>query len=101
MKSKETLSVEELNAARPAVLKRGLKESFLDAYETISKGQPWSTSDQLNRKLLFLGENGMLRLQGQLKIASSTYDVKHPIVLAAKLHVVMKLIEDAHQTNFH
>ena len=38
--SGEILTVEELNAAKLAVLKRCQKESFHDAYEKIYKGQP-------------------------------------------------------------
>ena len=38
--SGEILTVEELNAAKQAVLKRCQKESFHDSYEKIYKGQP-------------------------------------------------------------
>ena len=40
------LTVEELNAAKLAILKRCEKENFYDAYEKISKGQPLYASDQ-------------------------------------------------------
>ena len=63
-KPEGVLSVEELNAAELAILKRCQNESFYDAYEKISKGQLLSAS-------------------------------------AAKHYVVIKLIEDAHQANFH
>ena len=62
-KSEEMLTVEELNAAKLAILKRCQKESFHDAYEKISKGQLLSALDQLNKLAPFLDENGLLRLQ--------------------------------------
>ena len=61
-KSAGILTVEELTAAKLAVLKRCQKESFHDAYEKIYKGQPLSASDQLNKLSPFLDENGLLRL---------------------------------------
>ena len=100
-KSEGILKVEELNAAKLAILKRCQKESFHDAYEKISKGQPLSASDQLNKLSPFLDENEWLRQQGRLKHSKSNYEIKHPILLSAKYYVVIKLIEDAHRAIFH
>ena len=100
-KSEGILTVEELNAAKLAVLKRCQQESFHDAYEKIYKGQPLSASDQLNKLSPFLDESGLLRLQGRLQHSKSRYEIKHPILLSAKHYVVIKLLEDAHQANFH
>ena len=99
--SGEILSVEELNAAKLAILKRSHKERFHDAYEKISKGQPLPASHQLNKLSLFLDEKRLLRLHGQLQHSKSSYEVKHPVLLSAKHYVVIKLIEDAHRANFH
>ena len=44
--SGEILTIEVLNAAKLAILKRCQKESFHDAYENISKGQPLPASHQ-------------------------------------------------------
>ena len=100
-KSGEILTVEELNAAKLAILKRCQKESFHDAHEKIYKGQPLSASDQLKKLSPFLHENGLLRLQGRLQHSKSSYEIKHPILLSAKHYVVIQLIEDAHQAYFH
>ena len=59
-KSGEILTVEELNAAKLAVLKRCQKESFHDAYDKINEGQLLLASDQLNKLSPFLDENGLL-----------------------------------------
>ena len=99
--SGQILTVEELNAAKLAILKRCQRESFHDAYEKIYKGQLLSASDQLNKLSPFLDENGLLRLHGRLQHSRSSYEVKHPILLSAKHYVVIKLIEDAHRANFH
>ena len=82
-------------------MKRCQKESFHDAYEKISKGQPLPASHQLNKLSPFLDEKGLLRLHGRLQHSRSSYEVKHPILLSAKHYVVIKLFEDAHRANFH
>ena len=64
--SGELLTVEKLNAAKLATLKRCQKERFHEAYKKISKGQPLPASDQFNKLSLFLDENGLLRLRGRL-----------------------------------
>ena len=46
--SEGNLSVEKLNAAKLAILRRFQKESFHEAYEKIFKVQPIAASDQLN-----------------------------------------------------
>ena len=74
--SGEILTVKELNAAKLAILKRCQKESFHDAYEKISKGQPLTASHPLNNLSPFLDENGLLRLYGRLQHARSSYEVK-------------------------
>ena len=100
-KSERILTVEELNAAKLELLKRCQKECFHDAYEEISKGQPLSDSVQLNKVSPFLDKNGLLRLQGRLQHSESSYEINHPKLLSTKHYVVIKLIEDAHQANFH
>ena len=99
--SGEILTVEELNAARLAILKRCQKKSFHDAYEKISKGQPLPASHQLNKLSPFLDENGLLRRQGRLQHSKSSYEIRHPILLSAMHYVVIKSTEDAHRAIFH
>ena len=99
--SGEILTVEELNAAKLAVLKRCQKESFHDANEKIYKGQLLPASHQLNKLSRFLDEKRLLRIHGRLQHSRSSYEVKRPILLSAKHYVVIKLIEDAHLINFH
>ena len=100
MKFGGILTVEEPNAAKLAILKRCQKESLHDAYEKISKGQPLSAADQLNKLWPFLDANGLLRLQGPLQHSKSSYEIKHPTLLSAKHYVVIKLMKDAHQAKF-
>ena len=84
-KSEGILTVEELNAAKLAILKRCQKQSFHDAYDKISKGQPLSASNQLNKLSPFLDKNGLPRLQGRLQHSNSSYEAGHtPDVVVSK-----------------
>ena len=83
--SGEILTVEELNAAKLAILKRCQKEKFHDAYEKIFKGQPLPASHQLNKVSPFLVENGLLRLDGRLQHSRSSYEVKLDLVVSKAL----------------
>ena len=58
-----------------------------------------SVSDQLNKVSQFLDQNGSL--QCRLLHLKPSYAVTHPILLSAKHCVVIKLIDNAHQANFH
>ena len=42
-----------------------------------------------------------MRLRGRLRHADASYEMKHPILLSAKHPIVRKLIEDAHENNYH
>ena len=43
----------------------------------------------------------LMRLRGRLRHADTSYEMKHPILLSAKHPIVRKLIEDAHESNYH
>ena len=42
-----------------------------------------------------------MRLKGRLRHADASYEMKHPTLLSAKHAIVEKLIEDAHECNYH
>ena len=71
-KSEGTLAVREINATKLAILKHCQQENFHDAYEKISKGQPLSALDQLNKLVPFLDKNGLLLQQGRLQHSKSS-----------------------------
>ena len=60
-----------------------------------------AASDHLNKLSLFLDDQNLMQQKGQLCHADARYDMKHPILLSAKHPVVRKLVEEAHENNYH
>ena len=58
-------------------------------------------SDHLNKLSPFMDNQKLMRLKGRLRHANASYEMKHPILLFAKHLIVRKLIEDAHESNYH
>ena len=58
-------------------------------------------SNHLNKLLPFMDDRNLMRLKRQLRHVDASYEMKHPILLSAKHPIVRKLIEDAHESNFH
>ena len=60
-----------------------------------------AASDHLNKLSPFLDNQNLKRLKGRLRHADASYEMKHPTLLSAKHAIVEKLIEDAHECNYH
>ena len=48
-----------------------------------------------------MDDQNLMRLKGRLRHANASYSMKHPILQCAKHPIVRKLIEDAHESNYH
>ena len=70
-------------------------------YQAFAAGKPMAASDHLNKLSPFLDDQNLMRLKGRLRHADASYEMKHPILLFAKHPIVRKLIEDAHESNYH
>ena len=60
-----------------------------------------AASDHLHKLSPFMDDQNLMRLKGRLRHADASYEMKHPILLSAKHPVVRKLMEDAHESNYH
>ena len=76
-------------------------ESFGTTYQALAAGKPMAASDHSNKLSPFLDDQNLMRLKGPLRHADASYEMKHPILLSAKHPIVRKLIEDAHESNYH
>ena len=76
-------------------------ESFGTTHQAMAAGKPMAASDHLNKLSPFLDNQNLMQLKGRLRHADSSYELKHPILLSAKNPIVRKLIEDAHESNYH
>ena len=76
-------------------------ESFGPTYQVLAAGKPMAASDHLNKLSPFMDYQNLMRLKGRLRHADASYEMKRPILLSAKHPIVRKLIEDAHENNYH
>ena len=83
------------------LLRRRQKESFSPTYQALAAGKPMAESDHLNKLSPFLDNQNLMQLRGRQRHADESYEMKHPLLLSAKHEIVRKLIEDAHESNYH
>ena len=83
------------------LLRKSQMESFGQTYQALAAGKPMAASDLLNKLSPFMDDQNVMQLKGQLRHADASYEMKHPILVSAKHPIVRKLIEDAHESNFH
>ncbi|XP_058816959.1 uncharacterized protein LOC131680258 [Topomyia yanbarensis] len=95
------LSVNELNAARKALVKMVQANMFAYDLQLLKNGV--SVSKQSSLKLLnpFLDADGVIRVGGRLRLSKERYSVKHPMVLPGFHPFTKCLIAFYHQTVLH
>lgn len=95
------LSNIELIESHNVIMRLVQHGDFLAEYKALKKGQLISKSSKLYSLDPFIDETQIIRLGGRLRHSSLDFDVKHPIVLPAKHHVVKLLIEREHIKLLH
>ena len=83
------------------LLRKCQMDSFGPTYQALVAGKPMAASDHSNKLSPFMDDQNFMRLRGRLRHAEARFDMKHTILLSAKLSIVRKLFEDAHETNYH
>ena len=110
--------VEELFQAESVILRSIQHQYFKEEIETLSKleGNDKQFQDRKNARERnglvklssnlykldpFIDKQGLLRVGGRLKSATSPYSIKHPIVIPKKGHVATLLIHQFHHGKQH
>lgn len=75
------LSVEEIVKGKNVLLKSTQYFYFLKEFDSLQKGQQIAMSSRLFKLKPFMGEDGLLRLEGRLQFSLLSDESKHPIVL--------------------
>ena len=95
------VKAEEVQQVIRLLLKKNQMESFGQTYQAMAAGKPMAAFDHLNKLSPFMDDQNLMRLKGQLRHAGASYEMKYPILLSAKHPIVRKVIEDAHESNYH
>lgn len=100
-KVKGPLSVEELQHAEEAVIRKVQQTLYKKQLALISKGQPVELRHMLSTLDPFIDpESGILRAGGRIERSTLPYHKKHPIILG-KSHLTDLIIKKAHEENQH
>ena len=90
---------EELLQVIKMLLRKSQMKSFGPTYQVLAAYKPMDASGYLKKLPPFMNNQNLVRLKGRHAVAS--YEMKHPILLSAKHPIVRKLVEDAHESNYH
>ncbi len=89
------LSFEEIKAAQIVCL-RNAQACFGDDRRLIQKDQPLRNRSQLFKPTPFIGQDGMLRVEGRLRQSQLPEEVKHPTLLPKAHHITKLILEHLH-----
>lgn len=98
---KTLLKAAELAWGRRALLKIVQHESFGQKIESLTLRNSVSNSSCLHRLLLFIDQEGILRVGGRLQNSFLSPAEKHPIILPNNHHVIGLLVLKAHIVSLH
>ncbi|XP_062541223.1 uncharacterized protein LOC134209258 [Armigeres subalbatus] len=95
------LTVEEISAAKLALVKLAQAESFEIELEHLEKHRNVNRKSSLRRLSPFLDKARVIRVGGRLRHANQEYSMKHPAVLPS-MHPLTKLLVDYyHRQTIH
>ncbi|XP_003370011.1 Pao retrotransposon peptidase superfamily [Trichinella spiralis] len=95
------LTSEEMITAEKYWLKIVQRNEFHDEIQILQKGRPLPKENRLKTLDPFLDEDGLLRVGGRLRLSDLDYEMKYPIILPKKHHVVNLIIDRAHSNTLH
>ena len=76
-------------------------ESFGQTYQALAAGKLKAASDHLKKQSPGIDNQNLTRLKRRPGHADASYDMKLSIFVSAWHPIVRKLIEDAHESNYH
>lgn len=101
-RTKDELTVEEIQDAEIRIIKAAQKRSFEAEYSVLSSGKSLPMSSKLLALKPRLDEDGVMRSDGRLENAEYLpYDVKYPIILPRKEWVRKLIVRWYHQQGNH
>ncbi|KRX34641.1 hypothetical protein T05_6672 [Trichinella murrelli] len=95
------LTSEEMITAEKYWLKIVQRNEFHDEIQILQNGRPLPKENRLKTLDPFLDEDGFLRVGGRLRLSDLDYEMKYPIILPKKHHVVNLIIDRAHSNTLH
>ena len=96
-----SLRVDELQAAERAVIAVVQRTHFAKELRALRSGEHPLARDSCLRRLSPILVNGMIRVGGRLNAWNYPFELKHPVILPKRHHVVRLLINHYHELEAH
>ncbi|XP_012524631.1 uncharacterized protein LOC105830049 [Monomorium pharaonis] len=77
------------------------RQAFPSEYDLLAKSHLVSHFSRLNTLALFMDNQGLIRVGGQLKNSTLSYDARHQILLPSHNALTARIIEYEHSRNLH
>ena len=97
----EILLVEDLKEAETVILKLYQKMEFKDAYKILSEVNTSEGQNRFGCLILFMNENGLIRVGGWLKKLSLEFGAVHPVLLSKAGNVTKMIVRWCHEKAAH
>ncbi|RLF66451.1 MAG: hypothetical protein DRN30_02085 [Thermoplasmata archaeon] len=97
----EVLSQQTIRQQSELVILRLLQADAFSIEMTLLEGEGLPKRNRLYRLDPFLDQDGLLRVGGRLQHSLSPYEVKHPVILPRKGHIVELIIRHCHTSVAH
>lgn len=94
------LTYQELYEANVLLLCSVQHHEFSEEFSSLSAGESVSRLSSIYKLTPFLGEHGLIRVQGRLQFSGLSKDSKHPIILP-RCHLSLLLVRHGHWTLKH
>ena len=94
------LTYRELCQAKILLLCSVQHQVFSEEFASLSAGESVSRRSSIYKLTPFLGEHGLIRVQGRLQFSGLSEDAKHPIILP-RCHLSLLLARHIHKTMKH
>lgn len=91
-----SLTIEELERARNAIIRKVQMDSFLQELKDLQKKGIIDTKSPLQQLNPFIDQDGLIRVEGRLTHAEIPRTQQHPVVLPAKHHITTIIMRDEH-----
>src|SRR5215469_3888361 len=98
---KGNIFVKEFGNAQYQIFKYLQQREFGDLINKIKMNKGLNQKDVLCKLNPFIDENNLLRVEGRIRNLNVPFDIKHPIILPGKHHVIEAMVLNAHEKLGH
>ena len=97
----KTLSVEEREGAQASIFRLLQREQFAEEMKSLKVEKQIPKNSKILQFSPFIDQPGLIRAQGRIGKSQLNFEIKHPILLHWKPHVVEIFLRNEHKNSHH